>query len=82
MLPAAWSNEHNKLHHYNLGEAADPDQVELNLESNKKVEIVENLTEERMLNTRTTESCHVNDNCSAVHNMLLLPYFFGWEFTS
>lgn len=32
MLPAAWSNEHNKLHHYNLGEAADPDQVELNLE--------------------------------------------------
>lgn len=32
MLPAAWSNEHNKLHHYNLGEGADPDQVELNLE--------------------------------------------------
>ena len=32
MLPEAWSNEHNKLHHYNLGEAADPDQVELNLE--------------------------------------------------
>lgn len=32
MYPDAWSNEHNKLHHYSLGEAADPDQVELNLE--------------------------------------------------
>lgn len=32
ILPEAWANEHNKLHHYNLGEAADPDQVELNLE--------------------------------------------------
>lgn len=32
ILPQAWANEHNKLHHYNLGEAADPDQVELNLE--------------------------------------------------
>ena len=32
ILPQAWANEHNRLHHYNLGEAADPDQVELNLE--------------------------------------------------
>ncbi|RZU38196.1 fatty acid desaturase [Fluviicoccus keumensis] len=32
MDPAAWDHEHNRLHHYNLGEAADPDQVELNLE--------------------------------------------------
>lgn len=32
IYPAAWDNEHNRLHHYNLGEAADPDQVELNLE--------------------------------------------------
>ncbi|PTQ87227.1 fatty acid desaturase family protein [Agitococcus lubricus] len=32
LLPDAWSNEHNKLHHYNLGEAQDPDQVELNLD--------------------------------------------------
>ena len=31
IYPAAWDNEHNRLHHYNLGEAADPDQVELNL---------------------------------------------------
>ena len=30
--PAAWNHEHNRLHHYNLGEASDPDQVELNLE--------------------------------------------------
>lgn len=32
IYPPAWDNEHNRLHHYNLGEAADPDQVELNLE--------------------------------------------------
>ncbi|MDO9236385.1 MAG: fatty acid desaturase [Aquabacterium sp.] len=31
IYPAAWDNEHNRLHHYNLGEAADPDQAELNL---------------------------------------------------
>ncbi len=24
MDPAAWNHEHNRLHHYNLGEAADP----------------------------------------------------------
>jgi fatty acid desaturase len=30
--PAAWDLEHNKMHHYNLGEAADPDNIEINLE--------------------------------------------------
>lgn len=30
MLPEAWDKEHNDLHHYNLGEKADPDQVEFN----------------------------------------------------
>ena len=30
--PAAWDYEHNKLHHYNLGEDADPDSMERNLE--------------------------------------------------
>ena len=30
--PAAWDHEHNKLHHYNLGEEADPDNIEINLE--------------------------------------------------
>lgn len=32
MVPAAWDKEHNDLHHYNLGEQADPDQVEYNTE--------------------------------------------------
>ena len=32
MLPEAWDKEHNDLHHYNLGEEADPDQVEFNTE--------------------------------------------------
>jgi len=32
MVPAAWDKEHNDLHHYNLGEKADPDQVEFNME--------------------------------------------------
>jgi len=31
MLPEAWDQEHNHLHHYRLGEAADPDLVERNL---------------------------------------------------
>jgi len=31
MLPEAWNLEHNNLHHYNLGEEADPDLVERNL---------------------------------------------------
>jgi fatty acid desaturase len=30
--PAAWDHEHNKMHHYNLGEASDPDNIELNME--------------------------------------------------
>ncbi len=32
MLPEAWDKEHNDLHHYNLGEKADPDQVEFNMQ--------------------------------------------------
>ena len=31
MLPEAWNVEHNRLHHYHLGEQADPDLVERNL---------------------------------------------------
>lgn len=30
--PDAWAHEHNQLHHYRLGETADPDLVEHNLE--------------------------------------------------
>jgi len=30
--PAAWDHEHNKLHHYNLGEKDDPDNIEINLQ--------------------------------------------------
>ena len=30
--PEAWSHEHNRLHHYRLGELADPDLVERNLD--------------------------------------------------
>jgi len=29
--PKAWDYEHNKMHHYNLGETSDPDNVEINL---------------------------------------------------
>mmetsp|Transcript_4856 Transcript_4856/g.6647 ORF Transcript_4856/g.6647 Transcript_4856/m.6647 type:complete len:479 (-) Transcript_4856:91-1527(-) len=32
MLPEAWNIEHNRLHHYHLGEPLDPDLVERNLE--------------------------------------------------
>jgi len=32
IVPQAWHQEHNVLHHYRLGEAADPDLVEHNLE--------------------------------------------------
>lgn len=32
IYPPAWVREHNKLHHYNLGEAADPDNIEINME--------------------------------------------------
>jgi hypothetical protein len=31
MLPEAWNVEHNRLHHYHLGESLDPDLVERNL---------------------------------------------------
>lgn len=31
ILPAGWHQEHNQLHHYRLGETADPDLVEDNL---------------------------------------------------
>lgn len=29
--PSAWKYEHNSLHHYNLGEKCDPDNIEVNL---------------------------------------------------
>lgn len=29
--PAAWDYEHNKKHHYNLGEETDPDNIEINM---------------------------------------------------
>lgn len=32
ILPEAWDHEHNLLHHYRLGEDADPDLVEKNLQ--------------------------------------------------
>ena len=30
--PDAWHQEHNRLHHYNLGEETDPDQIQFNME--------------------------------------------------
>lgn len=30
--PAAWDYEHNKMHHYNLGEESDPDNIEINMQ--------------------------------------------------
>jgi hypothetical protein len=30
--PDAWSLEHNRLHHYNLGESEDPDHVQFNMQ--------------------------------------------------
>ena len=30
--PKAWDHEHNKMHHYSLGEAGDPDNIEVNLQ--------------------------------------------------
>lgn len=32
MMPEAWNVEHNRLHHYHLGEPLDPDLVERNLQ--------------------------------------------------
>jgi len=39
ILPEAWDKEHNDLHHYNLGEQADPDQVEFNTEEFRKLKM-------------------------------------------
>ena len=30
--PDAWHQEHNRLHHYNLGEETDPDQIQFNMQ--------------------------------------------------
>lgn len=30
--PDAWHQEHNSLHHYNLGEESDPDQIQFNMQ--------------------------------------------------
>lgn len=32
IVPPAWDHEHNKMHHYNLGEDSDPDNIEINME--------------------------------------------------
>ena len=39
MVPAAWDKEHNDLHHYNLGEKTDPDQVEFNTEDFRNIDM-------------------------------------------
>ena len=39
MLPEAWNIEHNRLHHYHLGEPMDPDLVERNLAFLRKMDI-------------------------------------------
>lgn len=39
MMPEAWNIEHNRLHHYHLGEPLDPDLVERNLEFLRVMEI-------------------------------------------
>jgi len=31
IYPAAWHQEHNRLHHYNLGERTDPDHLQFNM---------------------------------------------------
>eukprot|EP00979_Chaetoceros_neogracilis_P016822 scaffold9651_cov267-Chaetoceros_neogracile.AAC.12 len=38
MLPEAWNIEHNRLHHYHLGEPQDPDLVERNLDFLRNME--------------------------------------------
>ncbi len=38
MLPEAWNIEHNRPHHYHLGEPLDPDLVERNLEFLRKMD--------------------------------------------
>ena len=37
MLPEAWNLEHNKLHHYNLGEITDPDLLEENMKQIRNI---------------------------------------------
>ena len=39
MAPEAWNVEHNRLHHYHLGELKDPDLVQRNLEFLRKMDI-------------------------------------------
>lgn len=39
MKPEAWNVEHNRLHHYHLGEPLDPDLVERNLEFLRKMNV-------------------------------------------
>jgi len=39
MMPEAWNIEHNRLHHYHLGEPKDPDLVERNLEFLRSAEM-------------------------------------------
>ncbi len=39
IYPEAWDKEHNDLHHYNLGEQADPDQVEFNTAAFRKLKM-------------------------------------------
>ena len=36
MMPEAWDVEHNHLHHYQLGEDADPDLVERNMKTTRE----------------------------------------------
>lgn len=39
MMPEAWNIEHNRLHHYHLGEEKDPDLVQRNLEFLRQMDI-------------------------------------------
>jgi len=39
MTPEAWAYEHNVLHHYRTGEAADPDLVELNMKKIREADL-------------------------------------------
>lgn len=39
MMPEAWNIEHNRLHHYHLGEEQDPDLVQRNLEFLREMKI-------------------------------------------
>jgi len=39
MMPEAWNVEHNRLHHYHLGEPLDPDLVERNLEFLREMKV-------------------------------------------